>query len=489
MSSRNIVDKSISSMLWSYLSLFSTKALNLIAIVIIAMYLSPEEFGLMAFGIVIIGYFELTQTFGMAAYLISTRDDVEEAAHAVFAFSVTISVALFALMWTSAEVVAGFFTQPELADVLRFLSISLLIEAFAQVHNSLLQRELKFRLKVLPDIGRGLAKGFLSIGLAMTGFGVWSLVYGHIAGTLAWTVIVIAVRPWWPRRLPRLAVLRSAIGYGSNILGGALCNAVPRSLDQLLIGKFLGPGALGLYALANRMPHLALKTFSMEANKVLHPLMSTMQQDEDSLRAYYYGVVRYFSLIILPMGVALSLATKPLIHTVYNEQWYGMIPVMQVLSIAIAMSVINGLPGTLYKAVNRSDYFFLSALISLPIYVVVFFVAVQFGIVEMAVAQVLLVFMVYVPNFVILRRLIGVTVGRTLGATTAGAACAATAAIGGFAAQALVTEPGPLQLVATALSCLAAYVLALWRIAPEVLSEFRRVLGKGLRRKKRGRDE
>jgi hypothetical protein len=114
---------------------------------------------------------------------------------------------------------------------------------------------------------------------------------------------------------------------------------------------------------------------------------------------------------------------------------------------------------------------------------------VQFGIVEMAVAQVLLVFMVYVPNFVILRRLIGVTVGRTLGATTAGAACAATAAIGGFAAQALVTEPGPLQLVATALSCLAAYVLALWRIAPEVLSEFRRVLGKGLRRKKRGRDE
>lgn len=485
MSSRQIVDKSLGNIFWSYLSFFTTKALNLVAIVIIALYLSPAEFGLMAFALVIIGYLELLQGFGLGAYLISTREDVEEAAHAVFAFAIAASAALFAALWAGADALAGFFEQPALADVLRFLAFSLLIESVAQVHNSLLQRELKFRLKIMPEVGRGLVRGLLSIYLAASGFGVWALVYGHIAGMLAWSAILMVVRPWRPHRAPRLAVLRSAVRYGSNMVGGSLCNAVPRTLDQVLIGKILGPAPLGLYALAQRMPQLALKTVGMEANKVIHPIMSQIQRDPEALRTYYYGLVRYLGLTIFPAGVMLAAIASPLIHVIYRPEWHGMIRTMELLSIAFAFGVLNHLPGTVYKAINRSDLFLQIALINLPFPIVAFWIAVPYGIEAVAVAQIGLVFVLYAPHFVILRRAIGVEALRTAQSAAPGLACAATTAAGGVLARLAVPDPGLVQLAVTGTGALAAYLLALWFMGPEVFREVARIAAAKLRKGRR----
>ena len=376
--------------------------------------------------------------------------------------------------------VAGLFGQPALGEILRFLSFSLLLESFAQVHNSLLQRELKFRAKMMPEVARGLVKGVLSIGLAMGGFGVWSLVYGHIAGTLVWTTTLMIVHPWRPSQLPKRAMLLTAARYGANMVVGAIINAILRTFDQLLISKVLGPAALGLYALAQRMPQLALRTFGMEANKVLHPVMSQLQPDPASLQRYYYGLVRYFALVIFGLGAILASITSPLIHLIYRPEWHGMIVPMQLLSLAFALGVLNHLPGTVYKAINRSDLFLYIALINLPFAVMILWLVVPYGIEAVALAQIVLVFVLYVPNFVMLRRSIGVEALPTLRAAVPGLLCAAAAAAGGALASFATPDPGLLQLFATTLGAFGAYLLGLWRLGPEVFAEVLRIVGRKL---------
>lgn len=487
MASRQVLNKSVSGLFWSYASFFTTKALSLLAIVIVALYLSPAEFGLMAFSLVILGYFELLQGFGLAAFLISTQDDVEDAAHAVFAFAVTVSSALVAGLWLFADAIAAFLDQAELADVLRVLSVVLLIEAVAQVHNALLQRELKFRLKLIPEVGRGLVKGLLSIALAVSGFGVWSLVYGHLAGTLVWSAIVIAVRPWRPRRLPSRAALGRAVRYGSNIVAGELCNVVPKSLDQVLIGKVLGAAPLGLYALAQRMPDLVLRAVGFEAFKVVHPIMSQMQADPAAIRSYYYGLVRYLSLIMFAAGAVLVTITPPLIHVLYAPEWHGMIVPMQIMSAAFALSIINHLPGVVYKAINRSDLFLYIALINLPFSVGAFWFSVSYGIEAVAMAHLALVVVLYTPHFFMLRRAIGVEALPTVRAAIPGLVCAGAAALAGLLARQAVQEPGMAQLAATLLGAAAGYLLALWRLGPEIFVEARRMIDARITRLRGGR--
>jgi O-antigen/teichoic acid export membrane protein len=485
MSSRRFVDKSISNILWAYLSFFSTKALNLIAIVIIAMYVSPAEFGLMAFSLVVLGYFELLQGFGLGAFLISTRRDVEDAAHAVFIFAVTASATIVVVLWLSAEALADFVGEPALAQILRVLSAFLLIESFAQVHSSLLQRELKFRLKIVPEVGRGLVKGFVSIGLAVAGFGVWALVYGHVAGTLAWTLILMIVRPWFPRRLPPRDTFVTAMRFGSNIVLGELCNAIPRTLDQVLIGKILGAAPLGLYALAQRMPQLALKTFGMESIKVVQPVMSQMQPEPEALQRYYYGLVRYAALLIFPAGALLASVTEPLIRLLYAPQWHGMTGAMQLLSVAFALGFLNHLPGAVYKAIGRSDLFVYVAFINLPFAIAAFWISVPHGIEAVASAHIVLVFVLYAPHFIMLRRAIGIELMPTARAAAPGLICALAAAAGAAASQRVAPGADLARLVAAALGGLVVYLAALGFLGPEIFAEGRRIIRRKLEKNSR----
>lgn len=439
----------------------------------------------MAFSLVILGYFELFQGFGLAAFLISTQDDIDDAAHSVFAFAVTVSSVIVVALWLFADVIAAFLGQSEIADILQVLSFVLLIGAVAQVHNALLQRELKFRRKIIPDVARGLVKGLVSIALAVAGFGVWALVYGHLAGMLAWTAIVIAVRPWRPRRLPSRASLGRAVRFGSNIVIGEMCNIIPKSLDQLLVGKLLGVAPLGLYALAQRMPDLALKAVGFEAFKVIHPIMSQMQSDPAAVRSYYYGLVRYLSLIMFAAGAVLAMSARPLVHLLYTPEWYGMVVPMQIMSVAFALSILNHLPGTVYKAINRSDLFLYIALINLPFSIAVFWFSVSYGIEAVALAQLVLVFLLYAPHFVVLKRAIGVEILPTARAAFPGVVCAASAALGGFLAQEAAPDPAFIQLAATLIGALAAYLLALWRFGPEVYVETRRMIRNRLAKSRR----
>ena len=141
----DLIEKSVTNIFWSYVSFFCTKVLNLVALIVLARFLPPAEFGLMAFCIVIVGYFEMFSRFGLGAAVISAQEDVDATADAVFWFALLISASMAATVWLSADAFGRFFGQPELADILPVLSLSMVVVSFSAVHNSLLQKELRFR--------------------------------------------------------------------------------------------------------------------------------------------------------------------------------------------------------------------------------------------------------------------------------------------------------------------------------------------------------
>ncbi|MBK7454036.1 MAG: oligosaccharide flippase family protein [Anaerolineales bacterium] len=77
--------------------------------------------------------------------------------------------------------------------MLRWLGLTFMFNAAGSVHNVLLQRELNFRKKIFPDLGHTVVKA------AISGFGVWSLVIGQLAGTIIQSIILWVVLPWRPK--------------------------------------------------------------------------------------------------------------------------------------------------------------------------------------------------------------------------------------------------------------------------------------------------
>lgn len=469
--------RSITNVLWAYTSFLSTKVLNLVAIIIVARYLGPAEFGLMAICLSLMVYFDILAQFGLGSALISSRDDVEETASAVLACGLAFSCVLAGLLWLGSGAIATFYGEAILRDLLRVIALALVVRSLTMVNDALLFRELRFRARVVPDVVRGLTKGLVTIGLAVSGFEVWALVYGYLASAVAGSLALVVMRPWYPTRRPTRDSARYVLGYGSNLLGAESINAVPRILDNLLIGKVLGPAALGLYSLAFRIPELGIKTFTSVTGSVLHPVMSTIQNDPAALRDYYYGALRYCALIMFGVGGAIAILAEPVVRVLYTPEWYGMVVPMQLIAVAFAIGTLNMVPGKLLKAVRRTDLLFRVSLMNLPFFVVLIWLSVPYGIVAVSWIQVLLAVLRFLPTYWITKRVMDVNAADTLSALLPGATCAGAASVAAlWSLQVEASALGSLLLGAGVYA--ATYLVVVRLTVPEAVTTVVELLGR-----------
>lgn len=482
MSSTAVIDKSVKNIFWSYFSFASVKVLNLAALVILARFLTPAEFGLMAICLVAQTMFEIVSRFGLGASLISADPDDRAMEDSVFYFSAASSLVMTVALWVASPAVAAFFEMPALTDMLRMTCVALLIDGLSTVPNTLLQRKLRFRSKVVPDVTRGLVKGVAGIALAVTGFGVWALVYAYVLGAFANAIALFVVHPWRPSGPPRRAQTLHAVRFGSHLLVAEMVSLLLRNFGILLIGKMLGASALGVYNIALRIPELLIKSFTMLSGGVAHPILAGMRSDEVALQKYFYGYLRYFALVTFPAGIGLAALSDPLVRVLYTPVWYEMILPMQCLAVAFAISTVNILPGVIYKAINKPHYLLQTSLVMLPISLTVLWLATPHGIVAVALTEMIIPVLTYIPQFYVLNMRVGVKLAPSMRALVPGLGCAGAVGAAGFGALQIGIEPVLLELVVVSAAVGLAYLAALRFFGPEVFVQLRRMVLAKLKR-------
>lgn len=384
----SLSSKAIQGTLWAYLSFILGKLLTFVSTIILARLLIPEDFGVMGYCLVAVQYLEIINTFGLGVAIISRRDRLEEAANASFIISVLLSLLLYGGAWMLSPLVATFFNSAEVIYLFRVLAVVLPINALGVVPGALIQKELRFRDKVIPDVGRSLAKGLISIVLALGGFGVWSLVWGQIAGETATTITFWLIGRWRPTFRFHPLVTREILGYGGNIISIGLIGALLTNVDYLFVGRILGAAALGYYTLAYRVPELVIRNINVVISKVALPVLSKLQVDLHQLRSVYFSYLRYTSMIIFPAGIGLAILSPQFVLTFYTGKWAPAIPVMQWISLAITLGSVGYIPGVLYKAINHPEILNKLAIIKLPIAISILWYATRWDVTGIALGQV-----------------------------------------------------------------------------------------------------
>jgi len=459
---REIATQAAQGTVWSYLSFVLGKALTFVSTIILARLLAPEHFGLMGYCLAAIQYVDILNDFGMDAALISRRDRVEEAANAAFVIGLVMSLIFFGVSWAAAPAVAVFFREPAVVPLFRTLSLVLIISGSALVPRALLRRGLRFKEKLLPDLTRNLAKGVFSIGLAWAGFGVWSLVWGQVAGEATAAIILWWLARWRPTLALSQQVMREMLVFGGHIVGVGIIGAIRSNVDYLLVGRLLGAAALGYYLLAYRIPELIIRSLNYVVGNVAHPALAQLQSDLPQLRSVYLAYVRYIALFTFPAGVGLAVIAEPFIRTVYTDKWEPSIVVMQFIAIAISIASVGYVPGVLYKAISRPDILNKMSFVKLPIVVAVLWYCTRWGIVGVAAGQIgLSVFYMLLDSFVI-SRLVGFKLGEVFYALKP--ALIGSAAMGAvlIGVQAMLPLTGIVDLLVLATLGVAAYLATLF---------------------------
>lgn len=352
---KEVTKKAVRGIGWNYFSFGLAKVLNIATISVLAHLLTPEHFGLVALASLTIEYLSILKDLGLDSALIQRRYDVEKSANIAFTMNMVAGVTLSAITAAVAPLAAIIFKEPDVTPIIQLVGLSFILSALGSTNSALLQRELNFRNKIIPDLTSAFAKSAVSIVLAFAGAGVWSLVVGQLVGATVGTILLWVITPWRPKFAWDWALGKEMFKYGFPIMGNNALSAWEQNFDYFLIGIVYTPVQLGIYSLAYRLPQTLVLSTLWLITSVLFPTFSKLQGQLEELKKSFLSSLRYVELLVTPLCLGMFIAADPLIRVLFGEQWVEAIPILRALSLYAWAISMGYHVGDIYKAIGRPD--------------------------------------------------------------------------------------------------------------------------------------
>jgi O-antigen/teichoic acid export membrane protein len=398
--------RALSAVRWTTLAAFSRAALQLAQLTILARLLAPEDYGLMAMVVVVLGFGMIFADLGVNSAYVQRQDVTPAERSSLFWLNVGVSVGLTILVITLSRPIAWFFGDERLVPLLVLAATTFVIGALGQQLRMDAEKALEFSLVVPLEIGAGVL-GFISaVAAALAGWGVYSLILGAIvtaasATALAWVFLARGWRPMWRFRV---ADVRSYLGFGGAVVGTNIVNQVNKDIDLLLGGRMLAASVLGLYSLPRQIVFQVHGMVNPIVIRVGFPLIAQVQRDVSRVGVIYLKTLNMTSSINAPLYAGLAFFAPEIVRIVFGEKWIASADLLRLLAIwGFIRSTANPV-GSLLLGMGRASLQLKWNLALLFIVPPVLWGGSRFGVTGLAWALLGLSAALFVPGWMILVR-------------------------------------------------------------------------------------
>jgi len=387
-----------------------TASLQFIQIALLARLLIPEDFGLMALTMIVIGFAQAYADMGVSSAIVHRQDATGQQLSSLFWLNVLVGFGVFIVMLAVAPLLADIFDEPRLAGLIALAAAVFLIAPAGQQFSMLIQKALRFDVLAVIDVS-STAVGFAtSVVLAFNDQGVYSLVWGQLANaaTRSLMLLRLGIRDWRPALRFRGGDLAGYLRFGAFQMGEKTINFLGANLDKILIGSLVGVHGLGIYNVAYQLVMKPMQLFNPIITRVAFPLFAMVQTDDARLRAGYLDAIRVIALVLFPVYVWMILLAEPLTLLVLGQGWSSAVTTVQILGV-LAMFYSLGNPlGSLLLAKGRVEIGFYLNIWRVALFATAIWMGVRWGVEGVAAALVLATaFGMFPVGFWIRRLLVG----------------------------------------------------------------------------------
>jgi PST family polysaccharide transporter len=401
--------------------------------IVLARLLVPEDYGVYAVALVALNALLSMNELGVSLAIVRRPGDVSRIAPTVKTLALGSSLILWVAMFAAAPLVAAAVGAPEATNVLRLLTLSVLIDALTAVPSALMTRDFMQKERLIVDTAGFVVGAVTAIVLALAGFGAWALVWSALLGNVVNALFILR---YSPDRHPygfRRDVARELLGFGLPLALASLVIMALLNIDYVVIGAELGTLQLGFYLLAFNLCSWPVNMFSAPARRVSLPLFARLHAGETEASSAFVPVCTVLLLVTLPACLVLAALAEPVVGLVYGEAWLPAASALPWLMVLALVRVLGELVYDFLVALGSSGSNLTLQVVWLAALVISLPVAVRAGGIEgVAMAHAGVATFVVLPAYAIVLHRAGVSlramaaqVSRPLVATGAAAAMAA----------------------------------------------------------------
>jgi teichuronic acid exporter len=353
----SLKSKTIHALSWSFIEAIGARGVQFVIGIVLARLLFPEQFGLIGMLTIFMAVAQAFLNSGFGAALIQKRDATPIDTCSIFYFNIMVGLAATGLLCLAAPWIAAFYNQPILTPLTRVLSLTIVINSFGLIQNTVLAKQIDFKTLTKVSLVAGLISGAIGITMAFYGFGVWSLAVQQISSSFFGTILLWFFNTWRPALIFSLKSLREMFGFGSRLLASGLLDQIFSNVYLLVIGKVFSASDLGFFTRAKSLQELPSQTLAQMVGRVTFPVFSTMQEDPARLKRGMNKALTMLVLVNFPMMIGLAAAARPLVLVLLTEKWAESIPYLQLLCLVGLLYPLHVINLNLLQALGRSDLF------------------------------------------------------------------------------------------------------------------------------------
>jgi len=340
---------------WSYVMNAGEKGIYALVTFFLASMLGPNDFGIVSMAMVYILFIQMFLEQGLTLALIQRKD--LKLAHLNSVFWMVI-IAGAVLMGISLGL-SGWWSKvnhlPVLARVIRWLSVSILVEALTVVQKAILLRDMNFKSLSLRSNAAAAISGIVGIGMALGGFGVWALVAQKLSEDAMSLALLWRTSNWRPRLQFSLHDLKELFGFSIANLLTKIAVFTNRYSVPLLIGLFFGPVTVGLYRLAEKLVSTALEITTTPLYFAAFPEFCRLQENPHELRRSIVACLRLGSILTIPALAGLAVVSGPLMRLI-GEAWMPAANALKILCVIGMVVTLTRFVEILLPALSRPQH-------------------------------------------------------------------------------------------------------------------------------------
>lgn len=325
-------------MLWRSGSQVLTQIVSWCSTLIVIRVLAPQDYGLFAMAQVMLVLLSTMNGWGLASALIREAEVSEERLRQTLGMLILLNCGLALTQFLAAPLVAAWFGQPQVTNLLRVLALLYLAVPFCALPHAIMSRRMDFRRPAQVRLAAALAGAATALTGAFGDWGVWTLVAAPLV-----MILTEATGMTWASRAPirpsfRFSGAGHIAGFGGVMTATQLFWFVQSQSDVMIAGRVLDPHSLGVYSTGLFLAQLLAAKFVPPINEVAY---AAYARSQDTGSSALLATIRLVMLIALPAYAGMAVVAPVLVPVLLGEKWIGIVPLLPILAGAMAMLTLQ----------------------------------------------------------------------------------------------------------------------------------------------------
>lgn len=372
-------DRVVMAVFWSSSIRLLSQAVTWVITIYVARLLSPGDYGIMTMTATFTGFVILFNEMGIGSAIIHKENVTTEDLSSIFWLLLLYNSAMFLCSLIIAPYVAGFYNEPRLVSIIRLIGLNFIISSIGIIPYHMLTKNLSFGKRSLSELGGHLSGGLTTLLFAISGWGVWSLVFGIMAVTAVTNLFYCIFYPWRPLFSFSMTRIKSMANFGLKVAGARLLWYIYSNADSLIAGKMLGKLALGFYSMAFQFASVPMDKIVSILTQVAFPAFSEIKSDKKALKNYFFKIVKFTAFITFPLFMGMFLVSEEAVDLLLTEKWRPLVLPLQILCVISMIRAVNAINVPLVVAYGRAGLAMITNLIFALIMPVAFYIGSFYG--------------------------------------------------------------------------------------------------------------